>query len=48
MTFQNLWDAAMAEGRYSNTSLSQETRKVSNIQSNLTPKGARERIANKA
>ena len=28
---------------YSNTSLPQETRKISNKQSNLTPKGTRER-----
>ena len=33
---------------YSNTSLSQETRKVSTTQPNLTPKGAEERTANKA
>ena len=33
---------------YSNTSLSHEIRKFSNIQPNLTFKGAGERIANKA
>ena len=31
----------------SNTSLPQETRKISNKQSNLTPKGTRERRTNK-
>ena len=33
---------------YSNTVLPQETRKISNKQSNLTPKGTRERRKNKA
>ena len=33
---------------HSNTSLSQETRKISNTQANVTPKGAGERTANKA
>ena len=33
---------------YNNTDLSQEARKVLNIQPNLTPKGAGERTANKA
>ena len=32
---------------YSNTILPQETRKISNKQSNLTPKGTIERITNK-
>ena len=32
---------------YSNTILPQETRKISNKQSNLTPKGKRERRTNK-
>ena len=32
---------------YSNTSLPQETRNISNKQSNLTPKGTRERRTNK-
>ena len=32
---------------YSNTILPQETRKISNKRSNLTPKGTRERITNK-
>ena len=32
---------------YSNTILPQETRKISNKQSNLTPKGTRERRTNK-
>ena len=32
---------------YSNTSLPQETRTISNKQSNLTPKGTRERRTNK-
>ena len=44
---QNLWDAAKAVLRgnliASYTSLPQETRKISNKQSNLTPKGTRER-----
>ena len=46
---QNLWDAAKAVLRevYSNTSLPQDTRKISNKQSNLTPKGTRERRTNK-
>ena len=46
---QNLWDAAkeVLRGIYSNTSLPQETRKISNKQSKLTPKGTRERITNK-
>ena len=51
-TIQNLWDAAKAVLRgkysiYSNTSVSQETRKISNKQSNLTPKGTRERRTKK-
>ena len=48
-TIRNLWDAAKAVKRdvYSYTSLSQETRKISNKQSNLTPKGTRERRTNK-
>ena len=33
---------------YSNTALSQETRKISNKQSNLTPKGTRKRRASEA
>ena len=47
---QNLWDAAKAvlkRGVNSNTSLPQETRKISNKQSNLTLKGTRERRRNK-
>ena len=32
---------------YNNTSLPQETRKISNTQSNLPPKGTRERRTNK-
>ena len=50
---QNLWDAAKAVNFpskrevYSNTSLPQETRKISNKQSNPTPKGTRERRTNK-
>ena len=46
MRIQNLWDAAKAV--YSYTILPQETRKISNKQSNLTPKGTRERRVNKA
>ena len=43
---QNLWDAAKAviRGKYfSNTSVHQEVRKISNTQPNLTLNGARER-----
>ena len=50
-TVQNLWDAAKAvlkREECSNMSLSQESRKVLNIQRNLTPKEAGERTANKA
>ena len=45
-TIQNLWEAAKNSSKmevYSNTILSQETRKISNKQSNLTPKETRER-----
>ena len=44
-TTQNLWDAAKAVLRlyYSNTILSQETRKPSNRQSNFTPKATGKR-----
>ena len=47
---QKLWDAAktVLRGKFiSYTSLPQETRKISNKQSNLTPKGTRERRTNK-
>ena len=46
---QNLWDAAKAvlRGKFIATSLPQETRKISNKKSNLTPKGTRERRTNK-
>lgn len=50
LTAQNLWVAAKAVLREvcCNTGLPQEARKVSNTQSNLTPKGARKGTANKA
>ena len=41
---QNLWDVAKNSSKrevYSNTSLPQETRKISNKQPKLTPKGIR-------
>ena len=47
---RNLLEAAKAVPRgnvYSYTSLPRETRKISNKQSNLTPKGTRERRTNK-
>ena len=49
-TVQNLWDAAKAPKKelYNITSISQETRKVSNTQPNPTCKGSEESIANKA
>ena len=51
-TVQNLWDAAEAvlRGNYIaiQAFLKKLSRKVSNIQPNLTPKGAGERTANKA
>ena len=51
MMIQILWDAAKAAWKllevYSNKILPQETRKISNKQSNLTPKGIRERRTNK-
>ena len=46
MMIQNLWDAAKSSSKrvvYSNTILPQETRKISNKQSKLIPKGTRER-----
>ena len=50
-TIQNLWDAAKAvlskREVYSYTVLRQVTRNTSNKQSNLTPKGTRERRTNK-
>ena len=49
-TFQSLWGAAKAvlRGKFTViTGLSQETRKISNKQSNVTPKGTRERRTNK-
>ena len=58
-TIQNLWDAAKAvlrvkfiatraiDTKLQDTSLPQETRKISNKQPNLTPKGTRERRTNK-
>ena len=50
MIFQNLWDTAKAvlRGKYSDTSFSQEARKVSTIQPNSTPKTAGERTERKA
>ena len=44
---QNQWDAAKTAEVYSNTILPQETRKISNKQPNLTPKGTREGRKNK-
>ena len=50
-TIPNLWDAAVLSSSkrevYSNTSRPREIRKISNKQSNLTPKGTRERRTNK-
>ena len=46
MTIQILWDAAIRSSKrkvYSNTSLPQETRKISDKQLNLMPKATRER-----
>ena len=43
---QNLWDASKSSSNrkvYSNTSLLQEIRKISNEQPNFTPKGTREK-----
>ena len=49
-TAQNLLDTtkAVLRGKHSGTSLSQDTRKVSNTQPNPTPKGAGERTTKKA
>ena len=50
-TIQNLWHTAKAVLRgkiHSNTGLPQETRKLSNKQSNLTPKGTRKRTTSTA
>ena len=50
-TVQNLWDAAnvVLRGKlYCYIDLPQEVRQVSNIQPNITPKGARKGTANKA
>ena len=48
-TTQDPWDTARNSTRevYNNTILPQETRKISSKQSNLTPKGTRERRTNK-
>ena len=49
-TIQNLWDVAKAVLKrevYSNTILLQETRKIPNKQSNLTPKATRKRRISK-
>ena len=49
-TIQNLWDAAKAVLRrkfIANSSSPQEKRKISNKQSNLTPKAIRERRTKK-
>ena len=48
-TIQNLWDTAKAvlRGVYSDTSLPQKTREVSNKQRNLMCKAPRERRAKK-
>ena len=44
MMIQNLWDAGkeVPRGKFSNTILPQETRKISNKQPKLTPKAIRE------
>ena len=50
-TVQNLWDAAKAvlRGKYiANTSSHPKTGKNSNTKANLTPKGAREKTANRS
>ena len=49
MMTQNLWDAASSSKRavYSNLVSPQETRKISNKQSNLTPKVTTERRTKK-
>ena len=49
ITIQNLQDTTKAVLRenFSDASLPQETRKISNQQPKLTPKGARKRRANK-
>ena len=46
----NFWDAAKAviRGKYIAIRPSERKKKVSNIRPNLTPTGARKRIANKA
>ena len=47
---QNLWDGSKNCSKrkvYSKTDLTQEARKMSNKQLNLTPKGARKRRINK-
>ena len=50
MTCQNLWDTAkvILRGVYSNTGLPQQTRKISNKQSNSSTKGNGKRRTNKA
>ena len=50
-TVQNLWDTAKAvlRGKYiTNTSIHPKTGKNSNTKANLTPKGAREKTANRS
>ena len=50
-TIQNLWETSKAVSErevYSNIILSQETRKKSNKQTNVTPKATREGITDKA
>ena len=48
MTVQNLWDAKiLIKGKYIATpDLSQEARKISNMQLQLMPKGTRKRSTN--
>ena len=51
MTIQNLWDAAKAVLRGKFIAIQayiKKQEKISNTQSNLTPKGTRERRTNKA
>ena len=50
-TCQNLWDTAKSSSKrevYSDTGLSQQTRKISNKQSKNAPKGTGKRRTNKA
>ena len=48
-TVRNLWDAvkAVLRGKFKQYNLTSKTRKISNKQSNLSPKGTRERRTDK-